>query len=213
MRALANSAADATMLMNDIVSYRKEIELEGELSNGVLVVQNFLDCDLQAAVDVVNDLRTARFRQFEHVVATEFPALFDQFELGPSARLALMAYVRSLEDWSAGVVRWHELTGRYQHLTEEDAAQEAGRSGTAMALPRPVPAARHITRSTAEQRRPDDEPESPGAARVRPHAGQGERPGPAQPVRRSYGVARSVRGTLHDGRVFRRSTSKPATWR
>ena len=82
MRALANSAADATMLLNDIVSYRKEIEVEGELNNGVLVVQNFLDCDLQQAVDVVNDLRTARFRQFEHVVATELPALFDQFDLG-----------------------------------------------------------------------------------------------------------------------------------
>ena len=81
MRALANSASDATMLMNDIVSYRKEIELEGELNNGVLVVQNFLDCDLQQAVNVVNDLRTARLRQFEHVKATELPALFDQFGL------------------------------------------------------------------------------------------------------------------------------------
>ncbi len=115
MRALANCASDATMLMNDIVSYRKEVELEGELNNGVLVVQHFLDCDLQRAVDVVNDLRTARFRQFEHVKATELPALFDQFHLIRRARRALMAYVQSLEDWASGVIQWHLDTGRYKH--------------------------------------------------------------------------------------------------
>ncbi|HVF13115.1 MAG TPA: germacradienol/geosmin synthase [Acidimicrobiales bacterium] len=116
IRALVNCAADATMLLNDIVSYRKEVEVEGELSNGVLVVQNFLDCDLQQAVDVVNDLRTARFRQFEHVVATELPALFDQFDLSIVARDALMTYVRSLEDWSCGVIQWHLDTGRYKNV-------------------------------------------------------------------------------------------------
>ncbi len=116
MRALANCASDATMLMNDIVSYRKEIELEGEISNGVLVVQNFLECDLQQAVNVVNDLRTARFRQFEHVKATELPALFDQFGLRKRAREAVMAYVTSLEDWAAGVIRWHLDTPRYKHV-------------------------------------------------------------------------------------------------
>ena len=103
------------MLMNDIVSYRKEVEIEGELNNGVLVVQHFLDCDLQRAVNVVNDLRTARFRQFEHVKATELPALFEQFHLVRGARKALMAYVQSLEDWASGVIQWHLDTGRYKH--------------------------------------------------------------------------------------------------
>ena len=81
MRGLDNSAADYACLTNDIFSYQKEIEFEGELNNGVLVVQRFLDCDLEQAVDVVNDLMTARMQQFEHIVATELPALFDEFDL------------------------------------------------------------------------------------------------------------------------------------
>ena len=116
MRALVNAAADAAALMNDIVSYRKEIELEGELNNGLLAVQRFLNCDLQQAVNVVNDLRTSRLRQFEYVVATELPALFDQFNLATSAREALLKYVKSLEDWASGVIKWHLVTGRYRNL-------------------------------------------------------------------------------------------------
>lgn len=115
MRALVNTAADAAALMNDIVSYQKEIELEGELNNGVLVVQRFLDCDLQQAVNVVNDLRTSRLRQFEHVVATELPALFDQFNLDTSAREALLEYVKNLERYASGVIKWHLVTGRYKN--------------------------------------------------------------------------------------------------
>jgi germacradienol/geosmin synthase len=120
MRALVNSSADVVGLMNDIVSHRKEIELEGELNNAVLVVRNFLDCDLQQAVNIVNDLRTCRLRQFEHVVATELPTLFDQFDLGTSARDGLLKYVENLENWIAGVVKWHLETGRYKNLGVRD---------------------------------------------------------------------------------------------
>jgi germacradienol/geosmin synthase len=116
MRALVNAAIDATALMNDIVSYRKEIELEGELNNGVLVVQQFLGSDLQQAVNVVNDLRTSRLCQFEHVVAAELAALFDEFNLDTSAREELLKYVKSLEDWASGVIKWHLVTGRYKNL-------------------------------------------------------------------------------------------------
>ena len=45
MRSLENAAADYACLTNDVFSYQKEIEFEGELHNGVLVVQNFLDVD------------------------------------------------------------------------------------------------------------------------------------------------------------------------
>jgi germacradienol/geosmin synthase len=115
VRALVNSAADATGLMNDIVSYRKEIELEGELNNGVLVVQNFLDSDLQRAVEVVNDLRTGRFRQFEHVVATELPQLADEFDLDTSSQEQLLGYVRNIENWASGVIQWHLESLRYKN--------------------------------------------------------------------------------------------------
>jgi germacradienol/geosmin synthase len=71
MRALVNSAADAVGLINDIVSYRKEIEIEGELNNCVLVVKQFLGCQGQQAIEIVRDISAARIRQFEHVRATE----------------------------------------------------------------------------------------------------------------------------------------------
>ncbi len=43
LRGLDNSAADYACLANDVFSYRKEIEFEGELNNGVLVIQRFLE--------------------------------------------------------------------------------------------------------------------------------------------------------------------------
>jgi germacradienol/geosmin synthase len=116
MRALVNAAADAAALMNDIVSFRKEIELEGELNNGVLAVQQFFGCELQRAVDLVNDLRSARLRQFVQVVEFDLPALFEQFELDADTRAALLDYVKTLEDWTSGVIKWHLVTGRYKNL-------------------------------------------------------------------------------------------------
>jgi germacradienol/geosmin synthase len=116
VRALVDAAADAAALTNDIVSYRKEIELEGELNNALLVVQRFLDCDLPQAVGVVNDLRTARLRQFERVVASELPALSGQFDLDAGAREALQKYAKGLEHWASGVIKWHLVSGRYKTL-------------------------------------------------------------------------------------------------
>jgi germacradienol/geosmin synthase len=114
MWELVNSAADFACLTNDIFSYRKEVEVEGELHNGVLVIQSFLDCDAQRAIEVVNDLMTSRIRQFEHIVATELPALFDEVALDGTTRETLNGYVEGLQDWMAGVLNWHVETGRYR---------------------------------------------------------------------------------------------------
>ncbi|MEH1935111.1 MAG: family 2 encapsulin nanocompartment cargo protein terpene cyclase [Nostoc sp.] len=116
MRGLDNSAADFACLTNDIFSYQKEIEFEGELNNGVLVVQQFLNCDLPQAVEVVNDLMTSRMRQFEHIVATELPALFDDFDLDASAREKLRGYVEKLQQWMCGVLKWHIAVDRYKEF-------------------------------------------------------------------------------------------------
>ncbi|MBN3898969.1 MAG: germacradienol/geosmin synthase [Nostoc sp. NOS(2021)] len=116
MRGLDNSAADFACLTNDIFSYQKEIEFEGELNNGVLVVQQFLNCDLPQAVEVVNDLMTSRMRQFEHIVATELPALFDDFDLDASAREKLHGYVEKLQQWMCGVLKWHIAVDRYKEF-------------------------------------------------------------------------------------------------
>jgi germacradienol/geosmin synthase len=116
MRALENSAADYACLTNDIFSYQKEIEFEGELNNGVLVVQRFLDLDSPQAVEVVNNLMTARMRQFEHIVATELPALVEDYGLNGKAREKLRRYVEKLQQWMRGVLEWHIAVDRYKEF-------------------------------------------------------------------------------------------------
>jgi len=113
MRSLDNSAADYGCLVNDLFSYRKEIEFEGELHNAVLVVRNFLNCDQASAIAVVGDLMNSRMRQFQHVVEAEIPVMAGDFGLDDEARAVLGRYVKELEDWLAGVLNWHQHTRRY----------------------------------------------------------------------------------------------------
>jgi germacradienol/geosmin synthase len=107
------SATDYVTLLNDIVSYQKEIQFEGEIHNGVLVVQNFFDCDLGHGVRIVNDLMTSRMRQFEHIVTEELPILSDEFDLTAEARDALTGYADDLKNWVAGILHWHKNCPRY----------------------------------------------------------------------------------------------------
>ena len=112
MRSLAHCAQDFCGLMNDLFSYQKEIQFEGELNNSVLVVQKFLDCGLSEAVAVINDLMTARVEQFEYLIATKLPALLDDFQLDASARAKVARYVKDVENFMAGLFNWHRNTGR-----------------------------------------------------------------------------------------------------
>lgn len=121
---LANSACDYACLTNDLFSYRKEIEFEGEIHNCVLVIQKFFNCDAQRALNMVNDLMAARMRQFQRIVARELPALSDDFKLNASQRSRLHQYVISLQDWLAGILTWHEQCHRYPGF-EDSASQES----------------------------------------------------------------------------------------
>jgi germacradienol/geosmin synthase len=112
--SMENAAADYACLLNDLFSYQKEIQFEGEIHNGVLVVQNFLDCDKRTAIGIVNDLMTARMQQFQHVVDVELPALFDDFGLDAGARATLTNYADELKHWMAGIKIWHEGCHRYE---------------------------------------------------------------------------------------------------
>jgi germacradienol/geosmin synthase len=116
MQGIENSAADFACLTNDVFSYQKEIEFEGEINNGVLAVQNFLNCDIPQAVAIVNDLMTSRALQFEHIVATELPILCDDFDLDTSTREKLYGYVKKLEQWMCGVLKWHRAVDRYKEF-------------------------------------------------------------------------------------------------
>ncbi|MCO1582382.1 germacradienol/geosmin synthase [Crossiella sp. SN42] len=113
VQSLEKSAQDYSMLMNDIYSYQKEIQFEGELHNAVLVTQNFLDCDLPRAAHLVNKLMTERMRQFEHILAVEFPALFRDYNLDRKAQQTLLHYAEDLKHWMAGIHIWHEDCTRY----------------------------------------------------------------------------------------------------
>ncbi|MGJ5674989.1 MAG: terpene synthase family protein [Nostochopsis sp.] len=106
MRSLYKAAGDVVYLTNDILSYQKEMESEGIVSNGVLVTQHFLDCGLAPAVEVVNNLITARVREFEHIVATELPGLCEDFNLDTSDREKLFGYVEQVQFMMCGFLRW-----------------------------------------------------------------------------------------------------------
>ncbi|WP_327299730.1 MULTISPECIES: terpene synthase family protein [unclassified Streptomyces] len=117
VRSLESSAADYACLMNDVFSYQKEIEFEGEVHNAVLVVQAFFNVDYPTALAMVDDLMVSRMRQFRHVAEHEIPVVCEDFGLDDAAREALGSYVRELEDWMAAILNWHRRTRRY---TEAD---------------------------------------------------------------------------------------------
>ena len=113
VRSLENAAIDYGMLINDVFSYQKEIEYEGEVHNAILVVQNFFGCDYPTALGVVHDLMTQRMRQFQHVAANEFPLLYEDFQLSDEAREIMDGYVVELQNWMAGILKWHYDCRRY----------------------------------------------------------------------------------------------------
>ncbi|MFD9813464.1 family 2 encapsulin nanocompartment cargo protein terpene cyclase [Streptomyces sp. NPDC059080] len=146
VQAMENAAADYAGLLNDLFSYQKEIQFEGEVHNAVLVVQNFFDCGLREALEIVNDLMTSRMREFEHILAVELPALFDEFGLDAAARATLTGYAEELKHWLAGILIWHEGCHRYEEAELRRPVAAHGRRlggptglGTAAARLRPRP--------------------------------------------------------------------------
>ncbi|MER6524156.1 germacradienol/geosmin synthase Cyc2 [Streptomyces sp. NPDC001508] len=114
VRSMENAAVDYACLLNDVFSYQKEIEYEGEIHNAVLVVQNFFGVDYPAALGVVHDLMTQRMAQFQHVVANELPVVREDFGLSDEAGRALDGYVADLRNWLAGILNWHRMVDRYK---------------------------------------------------------------------------------------------------
>jgi germacradienol/geosmin synthase len=114
VRSLENAAMDFACLLNDVFSYQKEIEFEGEIHNAILVVQTFFGCDYPTGLGIVHDLMSQRMRQFEHVVEHELPILYDDFQLTKEARAAMGTYVEDLRNWMAGILNWHREVDRYK---------------------------------------------------------------------------------------------------
>ncbi|WP_405677071.1 germacradienol/geosmin synthase [Streptomyces sp. NBC_01511] len=160
MKSLENAAQDYACLMNDLFSYQKEIEFEGEVHNGVLVVQNFFNCDYPTGVAIIHDLMKGRMRQFQHVAANELPVLYDDFGLDDTVRGVLDGYVKELENWLSGILVWHHGCHRYKEadLLHDRAGitrwlpptpRGPGTSATRIHLPSQVPQAGELTDALA----------------------------------------------------------------
>ncbi|HET9168428.1 MAG TPA: germacradienol/geosmin synthase [Actinospica sp.] len=115
MRVLSDTFSDSIHFRNDIFSYQREVEQEGELDNGVLVFQTFLDVSPQEAADRLNDLLTSRLQQFEHTALVEVPALILESVLDPASAGRIAAYVKGLQDWQSGGHEWHMRSSRYMN--------------------------------------------------------------------------------------------------
>ncbi len=113
LQALELSAQDYACFLNDIFSYQKEIEYEGEVNNIVLVLQKFLDVEKAEAVELANRLMTSRMNQFEHVLAEDIPLLIEAEELDSKTLRVLKRYIEGLQDWMVGILEWHRITRRY----------------------------------------------------------------------------------------------------
>ena len=117
MRELETAAQDYACFLNDLFSYQKEVEFEGEVHNLVLVVENFLGLDRYRAREVVADLMRARMEQFEHILANDLPRLFQDFDLEEAHRRAITRDTEGIKEWMAGILEWHRKCVRY---TEEE---------------------------------------------------------------------------------------------
>lgn len=118
MRSLMRAAIEHLPLANDICSYRKEIERDGEMHNGVLVIENFLDVPVERAVLLLDQLLGSRVRQFEHVYAVELPAVMDDLALDAGARDALAGCVQRMQALMAGTLDLHRTFKRYRDETK-----------------------------------------------------------------------------------------------
>ncbi|MFG2340861.1 germacradienol/geosmin synthase [Streptomyces yangpuensis] len=114
IRSLENAVADAACLINDVYSYQKEVEFEGEVHNHILVTRNFFDIGYPEALHICHSLMTRRTEEFEHIVANQLPLLYADWKLDAGARTAMDAYVQELRDWHAGILNWHAQCRRYR---------------------------------------------------------------------------------------------------
>ncbi|MDX3192190.1 germacradienol/geosmin synthase [Streptomyces sp. MN03-5084-2B] len=193
LEVLRDCFADSVHLRNDLFSYQREVQDEGELSNGVLVFEKFLGLGTQQAADAVNDLITSRLHQFEHTALTEVPALLEDHCVDPGARAATFAYVKGLQDWQSGGHEWHLRSSRYMNegaLTGRGTSAAHLFSSVLATAPQRLRAYSSTPFSAADVPRPSLAPPSP--PRLSPHL----------PAARARNVDWARRTGLLDGVVW-----------
>jgi hypothetical protein len=122
---MVTAAQDYACFTNDLHSYQKEIQFEGELHNMVLVMQRFLDVDRWTAADIVARLMRERMEQFEMLVETGLPKLFKEYDLsGPGVAPAYAPVHRRRT--APDPLRVHPATDRPRHRRHQVAARGGG---------------------------------------------------------------------------------------
>ena len=120
MISLTRAVEDHLGLVNDVVSYQKEIQYEGDFHNSVLVAQSFLGIEPEQAMLVVCDLMGSRLRQFEHVLASELPAVVESVGLDDAQQATLDEWIVGMQTLMAGNQEWHLTSRRFDEDTYPD---------------------------------------------------------------------------------------------
>ncbi|MFJ8210766.1 germacradienol/geosmin synthase [Streptomyces sp. NPDC096033] len=113
IRSLENAAADIGCLVNDIFSYQKDVEFDGDMHNHLVVTRHFFGIGYPEALRICHSLMDRRTEEFRHIVSDQLPRLYEERELDAAARAGLDAYVGELQDWLAGILNWHLKAERY----------------------------------------------------------------------------------------------------
>ena len=135
MRSLIDTLNDASLLVNDIYSYPREVASDAEPANMVHVLRKFLGCDLQQAVDTTADLVRSRLDQFEHVADVEVPTMLEEYGLSPAESACVLEYIDVLRDSVPGWHEWFTRTARYPRDLESTNPAPAPAAVTAHAEP------------------------------------------------------------------------------
>ncbi|GAA1675338.1 terpene synthase family protein [Glycomyces endophyticus] len=149
------AAMDAVCLLNDVCSYQKEIEYEGQLLNGVVVIEEYLGVGRDEAARIAADLANARIEQFRMVEANDLPGLVAEHGLDADAQAALASYVTDLKHWIAAIHKWHlDGTDRYREDNLRPLASAGPGSTAAHGVGRPRPSGPEGAPVPAEYRVP-----------------------------------------------------------
>ncbi|WP_410655735.1 terpene synthase family protein [Amycolatopsis sp. lyj-112] len=114
LHELDTAAQDYAAFINDLFSYQKEIEYEGEVHNLVYVVERFLDVDRNLARDIAARLMNARMEQFEQLANEDLPQMCADLGLGDGVRAVLVRYADNMKEWMSGILEWHRKCVRYR---------------------------------------------------------------------------------------------------
>ena len=116
MRVLKDTFADGVHLRNDLFSYQRETEQEGEINNCVLVVERFLDVRPAAGRQPRQrppDLPAAPVR--EHLLHRAVIRCSRSTAWTRLTRENVLRYVKGLQDWQSGGHEWHMRSSRYMN--------------------------------------------------------------------------------------------------